>query len=116
MSGVTRIPTPFSYSQAVTAGDFVFVGLHRGFGDDFAAQFADVFANLEKTLAQCSLTLADLVKVNVWLKHISDLPDMEKGFNAYFEKDAFPARMTSTTEFIDADCLLMIDGVAYRGS
>jgi 2-iminobutanoate/2-iminopropanoate deaminase len=38
---------------------------------------------------------------------------MEKRFDNYFEKDKFPARMTSTTEFIDNDCLIMIDGVAY---
>jgi|UPI0003A596F1 hypothetical protein len=35
----------------------------------------------------------------------------------YFEPNQFPARMTTTTtEFIDADCLLMIDGIAYRGA
>jgi 2-iminobutanoate/2-iminopropanoate deaminase len=59
MANIERIPTPYSYSQAVAAGDFVFLGLHRG-GDDF------------------------------------------------------PARITSTTDFIDSDCLLMIDGIAYR--
>jgi 2-iminobutanoate/2-iminopropanoate deaminase len=26
----------------------------------------------------------------------------------------FPARMTATTEFIDGDCLLMIEGIACR--
>jgi 2-iminobutanoate/2-iminopropanoate deaminase len=55
------------------------------------------------------------VKVNVWLKNIKDLPEMEKAFTRYFSKDSFPARMTATTEFIDDDCLLMIDGVAYAG-
>lgn len=39
---------------------------------------------------------------------------MEKVFCDYFETDKFPARMTSTTEFFDADCLMMIDGVAYN--
>jgi 2-iminobutanoate/2-iminopropanoate deaminase len=115
MSSITRIPTPYSYSSAVAAGDFVFLGLHRGFGDDFATQFEDVFEGLRKTLAEVGLTLEHLVKVNVWLKNIEDLGDMEKRFNDYFEKDQFPARMTSTTEFVDADCLLMIEGVAYRG-
>jgi len=57
--------------------------------------------------------LANLVKVNVWLKEIKDLPEMEKLFRNHFETDQFPARMTATTEFIDADCLLMIEGVAY---
>ena len=114
MTAMERIPTPFSYSAAVAAGDFVFLGLHRGGGEDFAAQFDDTLGSMTKTLAQFGLTLADLVKVNVWLKCIEDLPEMEKRFLDYFEEGGFPARMTSTTEFIDADCLLMIDGVAYR--
>jgi 2-iminobutanoate/2-iminopropanoate deaminase len=114
MSGITRVPTLYSYSSAVAAGDFVFLGLHRGSGATFAEQFESTFARLAKTLAQCGLTLEAVVKVNVWLKNIADLPEMEKGFTKHFTKDGFPARMTATTEFIDADCLLMIDGVAYR--
>ena len=116
MTELGRIDTPYSYSEAVTAGDFVFLGLHRGSGDDFATQFDDTFGHLRKTLAEFDMTLTHLVKFNVWLKHIKDLPEMEKRFNDYFEKDSFPARMTSTTEFIDDDCLLMIDGIAYRKS
>jgi 2-iminobutanoate/2-iminopropanoate deaminase len=114
MTGLKRVPTPHSYSTAVAAGDFVFLGLHRGWGDDFTTQFDDTFSHLKKTLAEFELTLEHLVKVNVRLKNIKDLPEMEKRFNNYFEKGNFPARMTTTTEFIDDDCLLMIDGVAYR--
>jgi 2-iminobutanoate/2-iminopropanoate deaminase len=109
-----RIITPYSYSAAVAAGDFVYLGLHRGFGDDFATQFDDTFSHLKKTLAEFDLTLADLVKVNVWLKNIEDVRIYEKLFRNYFEKDKYPARMGATTEFIDDDCLLMIDGIAYR--
>jgi len=115
MGELKRIPTPYSYSQAVAAGDFVFLGLHRGFGDDFTTQFDDTFSYLKKTLGEFGLTLPDLVKVNVWLKNVKDLREMEKRFNNYFEKDKYPARMTSTTEFIDDDILMMIDGIAYRG-
>jgi 2-iminobutanoate/2-iminopropanoate deaminase len=115
MPSVNRIPTPYSYSSAVAAGDFVFLGLHRGFGEGFAEQLDDVMEQLKKTLAAFELTLRDLVKVNVWLKDVDDLPEMEKRFQDHFDEGEFPARMTSTTEFIEADCLLMIDGVAYRG-
>jgi len=114
MKKLERLATPWSYSQAVAAGDFVFLGLHRGEGDNFNTQFDNTFTFIEETLAKFSLTLANLVKVNVWLKHIEDLPEMEKLFLGYFEKDGFPARMTSTTKFIDNDCLLMIEGIAYR--
>ena len=114
MTELKRIPTPWSYSMAVEAGDFVFLAMHRGFGDDFTTQFHDVFSHLKNTLAEFDLTLADLVKVNVWLKHVEDIRVYEKLFRNYFEKDKYPARMGSTTEFIDDDCLLMIDGIAYR--
>jgi 2-iminobutanoate/2-iminopropanoate deaminase len=41
---------------------------------------------------------------------------MERRFADYFEEGEYPARMTSTTEFIDDDCMMMIDGIAYRGA
>jgi 2-iminobutanoate/2-iminopropanoate deaminase len=116
MTGIQHLPTPHSYSTAVAAGDQVFLALHRGFGERFAEQFDSTMDSLAHTLAQFDLTLASLVKVAVWLKQVQDLPEMEQRFRQYFEPDRFPARMTATTEFIDDDCLLMIEGVAYRES
>ncbi len=111
---IKRIATPYSYSTAVEAGDYVFLGLHRGFGESFEEQIRDAFRHLRTTLEQFELPLESIVKVNVHLKHIGDLPLMEKVFLDYFEEGKFPARMTSTTEFIDKDCLLMIEGTAYK--
>ncbi|MFL7807406.1 MAG: RidA family protein [Anaerolineae bacterium] len=116
MTAITHVPTPYSYSTAVAAGDFVYLGLHRGFGDTFAEQLASTFDYLQRTLAEFDLALDSLVKVNVWLREIGNLPEMEKRFRSYFVEDAYPARMTATTAFIDDDCMLMIDGIAYRGS
>jgi 2-iminobutanoate/2-iminopropanoate deaminase len=115
MKKIKYISTPFSYSQGVAAGDYVFLGLHRGFGKNFEEQFHGTFTFLKETLEKFDLALADIVKVNVWLKNINDVQIYEKLFEQYFEKDKFPARMGATTEFIDKDCLLMIDGVAYCG-
>jgi len=47
-------------------------------------------------------------------KNLNDFDGARKVFYEYFDKDNFPARMTSQTEFLDADCLCMIDGVAYK--
>ena len=116
MGEVKYLPTPWSYSLAVAAGDYVFLGLHRGTGDDFTAQFHNTLAYMKKTLAEFGLSLADLVKVNVWLKDIQDVAVYEQLFKEYFEEGRYPARMGSTTEFIDDDCLLMIEGTAYRGN
>ncbi|EFM08984.1 Endoribonuclease L-PSP [Paenibacillus curdlanolyticus YK9] len=110
---VTLIPTPYSYSSAVVAGEYVFLGLHRGFGETFAQQLHDAFDQLQKTLLQCNVSLEQLVKIHVYLKDITNLPEMEQAIYSYFEHNRFPARMTTTTEFVDSDCLMMIDGVAY---
>lgn len=109
-----RVATPFSYSSAVLAGDTAYLGLHRGFGESIAIQLRDAFDGVIDTLAQLGLTAAQLVKVTVWLKNIEDLPAMEKLFCEFFPDGQFPARMTATTEFIDADCLVMIEGIACR--
>ena len=106
------VPTQFSYSSAVAAGNLAFVGLHRATGDTFEAQMRGTLESIRLTLENLGMKLADLAKVHVWLKNIDDLPAMEKIFFDYFEKDRFPARMTATTEFIDDDCLVMVDGIA----
>lgn len=113
---VRRITTPYSYSSAVEAGDYVFLGLHRGFGENFNEQLNDTFQQLRNTLSEFGLTLDSLVKVHVHLRNIEDLPQMEKVFFDYYEEGKFPARMTSTSEFFDKDCLLMIEGIAYKQS
>jgi 2-iminobutanoate/2-iminopropanoate deaminase len=41
---ITRIPTPFNYSSAVVTGEYVFLGLHRGFGGSFTKQIHDTFS------------------------------------------------------------------------
>lgn len=54
---VHRITTPYSYSSAVVAGDYVFIGLHRGHGESFTQQIHDTFAHLKETLQQCNISL-----------------------------------------------------------
>ena len=114
MADLKRISTPYSYSQAVAAGDFIFLGIHSGQGVDFAAQFDDALKKMAKSLTEFGLTLNSLVKMQVWLKDIKDLPEVEKRVRSYFEKDKYPVRMTSTTQFIDEGRLVMLEGVAYR--
>lgn len=116
MTDIVRTSTPYSYSSAVAAGDFVFVGLHRGFGEDFTSQLDGALEGVAATLGAHGLPLTSLVKVHVWLREISDLPTMEHRFEHHFPAGEFPARMTSTTSFFDEDCLVMVEGIAYRGA
>ncbi|QKW22855.1 RidA family protein [Kitasatospora sp. NA04385] len=115
MRETVRIPTPYSYSAAVAAGEYVFLGLHRGFGPTVAAQAESALDGVAETLAELGTGLDGLVKAQVWLRHITDLPAVEAAFADRFAPGAYPARMTASTEFADPDCLLMIEGVAHRG-
>ena len=113
MSEIQHLATPFSYSSAVVAGDYAFIALHRGFGDDFETQCKGALDGIRQTLQRIEVPLSSLVKVTVWIKHIQDLPVMEKLFTEYFELGQYPARMTATTEFYDPDCLVMVEGIAF---
>lgn len=111
---IKRTTTPFSYSAAVSSGDTIYLGLHRGRGESFQNQLRSALMYVKQTLEQHNSSLDHLLKVQVWLKDIDDLPVMEKIFFEFYPKGHFPARMTSTTEFIDRDCLVMIEGVATK--
>ena len=112
MTTVERVTTPYTYSAAVRVGETVHLALHRGFGDTFAAQLDGAIEGVRGTLHRLGLELDCVVKVHVWLRNVSDLPEMEQAFHRYFDDGTFPARMTSTTEFFDADCLVMVEGIA----
>ncbi len=111
---IKRTTTPYSYSVAVSSGDTIYLGLHRGRGSSFQDQLRGSLMYLKQTLEQHGSSLERLLKVQVWLKNIDDLPVMEKIFFEFYPSGEFPARMTSTTEFIDNDCLVMIEGVAVK--
>jgi 2-iminobutanoate/2-iminopropanoate deaminase len=78
---VPELAEPIShYTDAVRAGELLFVS---GFvpvdgegrlvgGDDVVAQARQVFANLGAVLAAAGATLADVVKVTVYLTDIAD--------------------------------------------
>lgn len=60
---VQTIPTAYSYSSAVIAGVYIFLGLHRGFGESFTQQIHGAFALLKVILQKCDATLDKIVKV-----------------------------------------------------
>ncbi|MDR3085581.1 MAG: RidA family protein [Christensenellaceae bacterium] len=100
----------------VVAGDFIFLAHHAGGFDkkDIEHQMRAAFGSMRKTLASVGATLNDMVQINLYLLNLSDFDKARAVFYEYFDKDGFPARMTLTSEFLDSNCLCMIDGVAYK--
>ncbi len=80
---VAGLSEPLShYTDAVTAGDLLFVsgvvpvdeeGELVG-GDDVAAQARQVFANMSRVLEAAGAAFADVVKVTVFLTDVDDRP------------------------------------------
>ena len=69
---------------------------------------------MKKTLESAGAKMNDMVQINLYLRFIEDFDKARKVFNEYFDEENFPARMTTTTDFIDKGCLCMLDGTAYK--
>lgn len=116
---IRRMPTHCgdeTCPACVVAGDFIFLAHHAGGmeKDDVAHQMRAVFERMKTTLNSVGATLDDLVQINLYLRNISDFDAATEVFREFFSPGCFPARMTQTTDFIDAECLCQADGVAYK--
>jgi reactive intermediate/imine deaminase len=106
------------FAKAVRAGDFVYVSGQVPAVDgevvvgNIVAQTEQVIANIKDVLALADCTLADVVKVNVWLDDARDF----SSFNAVFQKhfiDHPPARSTVQSPLM-VDAKVEMDVVAYK--
>jgi 2-iminobutanoate/2-iminopropanoate deaminase len=108
----------FDLSTFVIQGDTVHIGHFGGLFDHagnklstIEEQTVQAFKNLENALTKVNLTLENMLKVTVVLRDISDFHAMHRAWKQIFQS-TFPCRTTITSDFIDEDCLIQIDGVA----
>jgi reactive intermediate/imine deaminase len=88
-----------SYSQAVQAGGFLFasgqIPLHPQTGEmvnsSFEAEARQVFDNVKGIADAASLTLADIVKLTVYITDLSDFATLNQVMGEYFD-EPYPAR------------------------
>lgn len=106
------------FAKAVRAGDFVYVSGQVPTIDGevvaggIVAQTEQVVTNIKDVLALADCTLADVVKVNVWLDDARDF----SSFNAVFQKhfiDHPPARSTVQSPLM-VDAKVEMDVIAYK--
>lgn len=121
MSEIIRgdITADWAQTGYVIAGDFAFLSYCVGnIGRSFEEQVRGALDHMESRLAEVGLTLQDVVKVDVLMRDVWNIPLMEKVFHERFQ-GAFPARKTVQTNFAHVggpDGLqVQIDGIAYRG-
>ncbi len=92
-----------AYSQGISAGGFVFLSGQGPFTPDgeipdggFGAQARQVFANLAAVAEVAGGSLADAVRVGVYLHDMADFPEMNAIYRQTFP-EPLPARTTIQT-------------------
>jgi 2-iminobutanoate/2-iminopropanoate deaminase len=113
------ISEEWAYSGYVEAGDFIFLNFCVGnVGQSVEAQVEGALDNMAERLKMVNLTLDAVVKIDILLRDVWNIPIMEKVFKRRF-KGNYPARKTISTDFAHVggpDGLqVQIDGIAYRG-
>jgi 2-iminobutanoate/2-iminopropanoate deaminase len=110
------------YSQAVRAGDFVYLSgqipLDPGSGQivsgGIAEQTHQVLKNLGAVLEAAGTSYAGVVKTTVYLADMGEFTAMNEIYGTYFLAPA-PARATVQAARLPRDVRVEIDAVAYLG-
>lgn len=102
----------------VVAGGFIFLAHHSGGHEkaDAVFQAKASLKALQKTLQSVDANLDDMVQLTLYLKHRDDFAAVRDIFREFFTAGHYPARMTVFTDFINENCLCMIDGTAVVNS
>jgi 2-iminobutanoate/2-iminopropanoate deaminase len=118
VADVGRLP---AFYHAVVAGDFIYVSGTLGTEGDALTvvpggtgpETTQTLRNIESILAGCGATLADLVKINVYLADIGKFPEMNAAYLAILGGDP-PARITVGGADLALGASVEIDAVAYK--
>jgi reactive intermediate/imine deaminase len=108
-------------SDAIRAGDFIFISGMVGFGPDgkiveggIAAETDRIMADAADILKRAGGTIRDIVKVNVYLVDADDFPAFNQAYAKYF-REAPPAR-AGVVAGLTIDARIEMDFVAYTGA
>jgi 2-iminobutanoate/2-iminopropanoate deaminase len=110
------------YSMAIEAGDFVYLSgqtpMDPATGKlvqaDIGAETKQCLENLKNVLEAAGLTVANVVKANVFLTNMGDFAAMNAVYATYFPAP-FPARSTVAVAALPLGARVEIELIAYRG-
>ena len=118
VSGLARLP---AFCHAVIAGDFIYVsgtlgtkpGSRELVEGGTGPQTTQTLRHIERILQECDASLADLVKVNVFLADMQTFAAMNEAYLAVIGDDP-PARITVGRAELALGAAVEIDAVAYK--
>jgi len=115
-------PQPIGpYTQAIRAGDFVFLSGQiaidpasgKVVGGNAAEQAAQALKNIKAILTAAGLTFDEVVKTTIFLKNMDDFAKVNEVYGESFDKDP-PARSTVAVAGLPMNALVEIEVVAMR--
>ena len=118
VEGLIRLP---AFCHAVIAGDFIYVsgtlGIQPGSRElvegGTGPQTTQTMRNIEMILQACGASLADVVKVNVFLADMTTFAEMNSAYLEVIGADP-PARITVGRAELALGAAVEIDCVAYK--
>ncbi len=116
--GLAQLP---AFSHATIAGDFIYISGTLGTPPqsmDLVAggtgpETTQTLRNIEQILRACGATLADLVKINVFLADIGTFDEMNAAYLAVIGEEP-PARITVGRAALALGAAVEIDAIAYK--
>ena len=111
------------YSQAVAAGDFLYVAGEGPIGaasgnlveGDIQAQSTQSLKNVKAIVEAAGCSMSDVVKTTVLLKNIADFAPMNEVYATFFTGDC-PARAAFAVADLPKGALVEIEAVVYTGN
>jgi 2-iminobutanoate/2-iminopropanoate deaminase len=118
VNGLARLPV---FCHATIAGDFIYVSGTLGSKPNsmelveggVGPQTTQTLRNIETILHACGASLADLIKVNVFLQDINTFGEMNQAYLAVIGNDP-PARITVGRADLALGAAVEMDAVAYK--
>jgi reactive intermediate/imine deaminase len=111
-----------TYSQAIRAGDIVYLSGQIGLdpasmtlADGIEAQITRVFENLKAVSEAAGGSLADVVKLNVYLTDLAHFARVNEIMARYFSAP-YPARAAVGVKALPKDALVEADAVLWLGA
>ena len=109
-----------TYSQAVQAGDTVYISGQiplnpnsmEVVADDFVSQAHQVFQNLEAIAVASGSSLANVVKLTVYMVDLSDFSILNEVMAEYIN-EPYPARAAVQVVALPKDVLVEVDAILY---
>jgi 2-iminobutanoate/2-iminopropanoate deaminase len=110
------------YSQAVRVGNLLFasgqIPIDPATGEivgwEIKVQVRQVLVNIKNLLEAAGLTLNNVVKTTVFLRHMSDFGEMNEIYAEFFG-DSRPARSTVEVGRLPKDALVEIETISVFG-